>query len=115
MKIGELSQTIGLSTYTIRYYEKLGLLNEPSKDKNGHRFYNHKDVDLANWVTCLKKAGMSLEKIKVYTNAYKKNEYSEVSKLLKLHLVKLITQQKDIKHYIDVTEKKLKELKNRLT
>jgi DNA-binding transcriptional MerR regulator len=111
MKIGELSQTIGLSTHTIRYYEKLGLLNRPSKDDSGHRFYNHKDIDLANWVTCLKKSGMSLKKIKVYTNAYKKDDYAKVSELLELHLMKLVDQQKDIKHYVEVTKKKINDLK----
>ncbi len=115
MKIGELSQTIGLSTHTIRYYEKLGLLDAPTKDDSGHRFYNHKDVDIANWVTCLKKSGMSLEKIKVYTNAYKKDEFKKVSELLDIHLCKLKAQQEDIEHYIDVTKKKLKDLNKRLT
>jgi len=115
MKIGELSQTIGLSTHTIRYYEKLGLLDAPSKDDSGHRFYNHRDVDIANWVTCLKKSGMSLEKIKVYTKAYKKNELKQVSELLELHMGKLKQQQKDLKHYMDVTNKKLNDIKNRLT
>ena len=115
MKIGELSQTIGLSTHTIRYYEKLGLLDVPTKDDSGHRFYNHKDVDIANWVTCLKKSGMSLEKIKIYTKAYKNDELTKVSELLEIHMDKLKQQQIDIEHYMDVTQKKLKDLKNRLT
>jgi len=115
MKIGQLSKSIDISTYTIRYYEKIGLLNKPFKDDSGHRVYDKKDVELINWVTCLKKSGMSLERIKEYTEAYRNDEDNKVAELLELHLQKLKTQQIDLQHYIDVTEKKLKNLKNRLT
>lgn len=115
MKIGQLSKNIGLSTHTIRYYEKLGLLHKPVKDLSGHRMYNKEDVDLANWVTCLKKSGMSLEKIKEYTHAYRYDNNFKVTELLEIHLVKLKSQQKDLEHYVEVTVKKLEKLKSRLT
>ncbi|MBL4659599.1 MAG: MerR family transcriptional regulator [Alcanivoracaceae bacterium] len=115
MKIGQLSKSIDISTFTIRYYEKIGLLNQPLKDESGHRVYDKKDLELINWVTCLKKSGMSLERIKEYTKAYRNDEDNKVAKLLELHLQKLKTQQIDLQHYIDVTVKKLKNLKNRLT
>ena len=115
MKIGQLSDRIGLSPHTIRYYEKLGLLDKPSKDSSGHRHYSHSDIEIANWVTCLKKSGMSLEKIKHYSKAYKNDEFVKLSELLELHLINLKSQQKDLIHYIEVTENKLNKLKNSLT
>lgn len=115
MKIAQLSKEIGISTFTIRYYEKIGLLDKPQKDQSGHRNYGIKDVEIANWITCLKKSGMPLEKIKEYTNAYKNNENNKVSELLEIHLIKLKSQQKDLKHYIAVTVDKLKKLKRPLT
>lgn len=115
MKIAELSQKSGLSKFTIRYYEKINLLNKPQKDHSGHRFYGVKDVEIVNWVTCLKKSGMPLEKIKEYTKAYKNNENNTVSNLLEMHLQNLKSQQNDLKHYISVTNEKLSKLKRHLT
>ena len=115
MKISQLSHVIGISSHTIRYYEKIGLLDHPQKDLSGHRFYNSKSVKIANWVTCLKKSGMSLEKIKEYSSAYKNNEENKITELLEVHLSKLKIQQENIDHNISVTENKLKKLKNNLT
>ena len=115
MKIAELSQKSGLSKFTIRYYEKINLLDKPIKDQSGHRFYAAKDVEIVNWVTCLKKSGMPLEKIKEYTKAYKNNENNKVSDLLEIHLLNLKSQQSDLKHYIQVTNEKLNKLKRHLT
>ena len=111
MKIAQLSQEIGISRYTIRYYEKIGLLEKPKKDQSGHRIYSVKDVEIANWVSCLKKSGMALEKIKEYGKAYKNNDHKKVSKLLEIHLLRLKSQQTDLDHYISVTENKLIKLK----
>lgn len=112
MKIGELSAKVALSAHTIRYYEKMGLLEKASKDLSGHRYYDEKDVDLINWVTCLKKSGMPLEKIKRYAKAYRENERQTVVELLEQHLNKLLTQQVDITHYIDVTQRKLNNMRH---
>jgi len=115
MKIGQLSENIGISTHTIRYYEKLGLLHQPTKDISGHRVYNKLDVELANWVTCLKKSGMSLKRIKEYNKAFKKGEKIKITNLLKIHLEKLKIQQQDLRHYIEITQNKINNLKKNLT
>lgn len=112
MKIGQLSKKVDLSTYTIRYYEKVGLLQKPHKNQSGHRVYDQKDVALINWVTCLKKSGMPLERIKEYAQAYRCENSRKLEELLELHLVKLKSQQIDLEHYIDVTEVKIKNLKS---
>ena len=109
MKIGELSNKSGLSTHTIRYYEKIGLFHKAQKDRSGHRNYNPIDLDLVNWVTCLKKSGMSLQKIKEYVDA---NKNIELAQILEIHLSKLKQQQIDIAHYIEVTENKLNSIKS---
>jgi DNA-binding transcriptional MerR regulator len=39
MRIGQLAQTTGVSTDTIRYYEKIGLLPPPRRTDGGYREY----------------------------------------------------------------------------
>lgn len=106
MKIGEASEVTGLSAHTLRYYEKLGFI-EPAKDTSGYRDYSHDDVDLINWIACLKKSGMTLDSIKRYVQIERYSDSSEQLALLSMHLEKLSQQQKDIKHYIQVTQDKI--------
>lgn len=107
MKIGVISKQTGLGIHAIRYYEKQGLINQPLKDSSGHRQYSKQDIDILNWVSCMKNSGMSLSKIKEYTNAYYSGDKAECISLLEEHLNRLLKQQEDIKHYIDVTTEKI--------
>jgi len=63
MKIGELSAKTGLSIYTIRYYEKIGILKESKKDRSGRREYSADDVEWIKFIECLKATDMTLEEI----------------------------------------------------
>ncbi|WP_420549216.1 MerR family transcriptional regulator [Curvivirga sp.] len=115
MKIGELAKETGVSTHTLRYYEKIGLIDTAAKDASGHRNYGAFELDLINWVVCLKKSGMPLEKIKTYVAAFKTGDANNMREMLEAHLVKLHKQQADIEHYLDVTERKLASLKKSTT
>lgn len=110
MKIADVSRKTGLSAHTIRYYEKQGLVNPPAKDESGHRAFTDRDVELLNWVACLKKSGMSLNKIKTYVAAFDEENNPLATEILEQHLEKLKHQLVDIHHYIDVTDTKIKRL-----
>lgn len=111
MKIGELSKHTNISIHTIRYYEKQGLIRAPIKDHSGHRTYTLKDVELLDWVTCMKHSGMSLNTIKRYTHAFYDADHQACIHFLQQHLDKLTQQHSDITHYIDVTERKIARFK----
>ncbi|WP_102225118.1 MerR family transcriptional regulator [Acidimangrovimonas sediminis] len=50
MKIGELAKRSGLSTHTIRYYERIGLLPVADRDAGGRRDY---DAEILAWIEFL--------------------------------------------------------------
>ena len=43
MQIKEVQEKLKISSYTLRYYEKMGLI-QPYRDENGYRNYNEEDV-----------------------------------------------------------------------
>ena len=47
MRIGDLAQRSGLTTATIRFYERQGLLPPPSRADNGYREYSVTDLERA--------------------------------------------------------------------
>ena len=111
MKIGRVSEQTGLGIHTIRYYEKQGLINKPRKDASGHRHYTTDDVDLLNWIACMKHSGMPLSQIQQYVNAFYNHDNEIRLMLLQTHLDHLSKQRLDIDHYIAVTQNKIKKLK----
>lgn len=111
MKIGTVSEQTSLSIHTIRYYEKQGLIKKPVKDVSGHRAYTADDVEVLNWVSCMKNSGMSLNRIKEYTDAFYSNDKLSCIAMLETHLQHLLEQQANINHYIDVTRDKIKRFK----
>ena len=52
MYIGELSAQSGLSIDTLRYYEKIGLIPDPTRDQGGRRVYQE---SIKDWIAFLKK------------------------------------------------------------
>jgi DNA-binding transcriptional MerR regulator len=107
MKIGSVSDQTGLGIHTIRYYEKQGLIKKPEKDESGHRAYTLKDIDVLDWVSCMKNSGMSLNKIKEYTKAFYADDRSTCATLLEEHLKHLFAQREKTDHYIEVTKNKI--------
>ncbi len=65
-KIGDVSDKTGLTIYTLRYYEKEGLLPPIPRDKqlNGKRIYSDDHIFWIELVRCLRETGMPLDKIR---------------------------------------------------
>lgn len=57
---------MGISPYTLRYYEKIGLTSFVKRGENGVRKFSKGDVVTLNTVYRLKQTGMSLKDIKHY-------------------------------------------------
>lgn len=64
--IGEVSERFGLTTYTIRYYDKEGLLPFVDKNKNGVRVFKASDLEVIELIECLKRTGMPIKDIKKF-------------------------------------------------
>ncbi|MFL0250228.1 MerR family transcriptional regulator [Clostridium neuense] len=63
--IGEFSKLIGISSFTLRYYEKEELI-APQHKKNGRRVYSEDDISWIEFIKRLKDTGMPIKEIKKY-------------------------------------------------
>lgn len=64
MKIGELASTAGVSTKAIRYYESIGVLDEPARTSSGYRSYGPGAVERLDFVKQAQASGLALAEIK---------------------------------------------------
>lgn len=64
--IGEVAEKLNLSTHTLRYYDKEGLLPFVDRTDSGIRQFKESDLDWLIIIECLKASGMSLKEIKLF-------------------------------------------------
>jgi len=64
LTIGKLAQDVGVSTDTIRFYERCGLLPEPARTKSNYRLYPEKDILRLKFIRRAKALGFTLNEIK---------------------------------------------------
>lgn len=62
--IGELSERVNISTHTIRYYERLGLLEPLRRTESQYRIYGQENEERLRFIQKAKKFGLSLDEIK---------------------------------------------------
>ena len=62
--IKEVSERFGLSSDTLRYYEKIGLLDPVERNSSGIRNYQEKDLARIQFLKCMRISGLSIEMLK---------------------------------------------------
>ena len=96
MRIGELAGSGGVNVETIRYYQRIGLMELPEKPYGGIRSYNDQDLRRLRFVRRAQQLGFSLEDIRTLL---------ELSSSDCRQVEKLAAQQ------LDVVRLKLKQLR----
>ncbi|WP_025870943.1 MerR family transcriptional regulator [Enterococcus crotali] len=106
--ISEFAKKIGISEYTLRYYEKEGLI-EPLRDEHNYRVYQEEDLDWANFVIKLKNTGISLKEIKDYTHLRKIGDatITERKNLLLNHRKKILAEYEKVKGHLELLDDKI--------
>ena len=61
MKIQEVSEKFEISTDTLRYYERIGLIPTVNRTESGIRNYTEEDVRRVDFVKCMRSAGLPIE------------------------------------------------------
>ncbi len=61
--IGRLAKLVGVNVETIRYYQRIGLINEPATPLNGFRQYPMKTAENITFIKRAQRLGFSLKEI----------------------------------------------------
>lgn len=75
LTIKEVASLTGLSAHTLRYYERVGLLDPVSRAKhNGHRRYSQQDLAWIEFLGRLRTTGMPIRKMKSFAELRRAGE-----------------------------------------
>jgi DNA-binding transcriptional MerR regulator len=94
-RIGDVTEKLGLSADTLRYYEKIGLLPRVGRNGAGIRFYNDQDLSRLTFIQRAQRMDFTL---------------AEIGELLKMREA----PQKARKRVRELTAQKLAEVEARL-
>ena len=109
MNIKEFSKITGISAHTLRYYEKIGILQEVKRNASGHRNYTERDIVWAEFINRLKETGMHLAQIKEYASLRKRGECTAKTRMNLLEQHALVLKQK-----ITEEQQHLKKIKEKI-
>jgi len=61
--IGKLAKELDINVETIRFYEKEGLISQPTKPENGYRLYDNAITNKLKFIAKAKNLGFTLKEI----------------------------------------------------
>ena len=98
LTVQEMAAATGLSGDTLRYYEKIGLIDPVERAANGHRRYSQADVIWVEFLMRLRATGMSIQQMQRYADLRRQGEatVTERRQLLEAHYAEV---EKHIREY----------------
>ncbi len=130
LTIQEVAERTGISAYTIRFYEKSGVLPRVERSENGIRRFSEADVASLRYIADFKKAGLSLDEITIFIaeitrhgciiDQYERGEATEQSvikryNLLREHQQRLIEQRKNLDRMLATVNQKIERYERHFT
>jgi DNA-binding transcriptional MerR regulator len=108
--IKEAAAETGVTAYTLRYYERIGLLQPVGREENGRRRYNENDLYYVRFLTMLRATGMPIRDMLVFmrlTYAGDDETISERAELLERHRDELRARLRELDGHMEVLERKI--------
>lgn len=74
LSVKEVADRLGVSPHTIRYYDKMGLLPEITRDAHGARVFTDEQLEWLGIVLCMRSTGLSVAGIRHYMELVDKGD-----------------------------------------
>ena len=116
--IAEAAERLGLSTDTLRYYERDGLLVEtPGRSPSGHRRYTESDLGWIVLITRLRATGMPIRTVREYAALCRQGDGNELVRLelLYQHRERVLAQLAQVTEHLGAINDKIGSYEERLT
>ena len=114
MKIAEVSERYNISTDTLRYYERIGLIRPVNRNASGIRDYNELDLRRVEFIKCMRSAGLPVEVLIDYVALVQQGDKTiEVRKeILKEQRQLLLSRMQEMQKTLDILNHKIEVYEN---
>jgi DNA-binding transcriptional MerR regulator len=109
MKIAEVSERYSISSDTLRYYERIGLIPPVNRNKSGIRDYSETDVKRVEFIKCMRSAGLPIEVLVEYIGLVQQGDATidARNEILKEQRDLLIARMKEMQETLDLLDYKI--------
>jgi DNA-binding transcriptional MerR regulator len=76
LTVSEAADRVGLTAYTLRWYEQEGLVSPVGRDSAGRRRYTTEDVDWLLLLTRLRRTGMPVRDMRRYAELARQGDHT---------------------------------------
>ena len=114
MRIAEVSVRYGISSDTLRYYERIGLIPPVNRNESGIRDYDEFDVRRVEFIKCMRSAGLPIEALIEYVGLVQQGDRTiEARKeILKEQRDQLVARMKEMQKTLDMLDYKISVYEN---
>lgn len=114
MKIAEVSERYGISSDTLRYYERIGLIPPVTRNESGIRDYGELDIRRVEFIKCMRSAGLPIEVLIDYMELVQQGDQTiEARKeILKEQRELLAARMKEMQKTLDILDHKIEVYEN---
>jgi DNA-binding transcriptional MerR regulator len=82
---GQVAEKTGFSLDTLRYYERIGLLDDIARNSGGQRVFTEDDVAWLRILRCLRETGMPIQRMVRYAELARGGDVAERLEVLREH------------------------------
>jgi DNA-binding transcriptional MerR regulator len=109
LSIADAARATGVSAYTLRYYERVGLIDGVERADSGHRRYNDEDLAWIDVLQCLRATGMPIRRILRYAELVRSGEGNETERLalLEEHRAAVKARLAEVRTHLGFIERKI--------
>ena len=114
MKIAEVSERYAISSDTLRYYERIGLIPQVNRNGSGIRDYNENDIRRVEFIKCMRRAGLPIEILIEYIALVQQGDQTiEARKeILKEQRAQLVARMAEMQKTLDILDHKIEVYEN---
>ena len=109
MKIAEVSEHYGITADTLRYYERIGLIQPVNRNGGGIRDYNELDLRRVEFIKCMRSAGLSIEVLIEYVGLVQQGDHTIGTRkeILKGQRELLAARMNEMQKTLDILDHKI--------
>ena len=110
LSISDAAEATGLSTHTLRYYERAGLMLDPvERAPSSHRRYTEAEIRWVTLLTKLRSTGMPIRRIRDYAELVRAGDGNEAERLalLQAHRQAVLEQLETMHRNLEAIDYKI--------